>query len=125
MSKNKILIVDNEEDMLDFLELRLAANGYVVVTANNGRDAIRLAKEEHPDLILLDVVMPGLDGSEVAGILREDRETANIPIIFLTCLYGKEEERKQGHDVRGNFFIAKPFDQNELLSEIKRQIDKK
>ncbi|MCX5678698.1 MAG: response regulator [Candidatus Omnitrophica bacterium] len=125
MSKNKILVVDDEEDMLDFLELRLAANGYSVVTANNGNDAIRLAKEERPDLILLDIMMPGLDGSEVAGILKDNPETKSIPIVFLTCLYAKEEEKKQGHTIHGNFFVAKPFDQNELLSEIKRQIDKK
>jgi two-component system alkaline phosphatase synthesis response regulator PhoP len=125
MNKNKILVVDDEEDMLDFLELRLAANGYFVITANNGKDAIRLAREEHPDLILLDIMMPGMDGSEVAGMLREYPETKNIPVVFLTCLYTKGEEKKQGHSVHGNFFIAKPFDQNELLMEIKKQIDKK
>lgn len=124
MGKNKILVVDDEEDMLDLLELRLAANGYSVVTANNGKDAIRLAKEEHPDLILLDIMMPGMDGSEVAGILRNDPETKNIPVVFLTCLYAKDEEKRRGHAIHGNFFIAKPFDQNELLAEIKKQIER-
>ncbi len=122
MSENKILVVDDEEDILDLLELRLAANGYSVVTANNGKDAIRLAKEEHPNLILLDIMMPGMDGSEVAGILRNDPETKNIPVVFLTCLYSQDEEKNWGHTIHGNFFIAKPFDQNELLAEIKKQI---
>lgn len=123
MDKKKILIVDDEEDLLSFLEARLMANGYSVIKANNGNDAIRFAKEKHPNLILLDILMPGLGGGEVAEILRASDETRNIPVIFLTCLYTKEDEKNKGHTIQGNFFISKPFDQNELLSEIKNRVN--
>lgn len=122
MPSKKILIVDDENDMLMVLEKRLSSAGYNVIKANNGNDAIRLAREEHPDLIVLDIVMPEIDGSVVAEILKQDVNTKSIPIIFLTCLLTKKEETILGHEIHGHFFIAKPFDQDELLKEIKKTI---
>ena len=120
MGKKKILIVDDDKDVLSVLEKRLTAEKYSVITANNGQDAIILAKAQRPDLIILDIIMPGIDGAEVAGKLREDPETRNIPVIFLTCMLTPEEEKQKRHHVAGNIFIAKPYDIKELLSEIKK-----
>jgi len=120
MGKKKILIVDDDKDVLSVLEKRLTVEKYSVITANNGQDAIILAKAQRPDLIILDIIMPGIDGAEVAGKLREDPETRNIPVIFLTCMLTPEEEKQKRHHVAGNIFIAKPYDIKELLSEIKK-----
>ena len=86
MAKKKILIVDDKKDVLLMLGKRLMAEGYSVLTADNGKDAITIAKSKSPDLIILDVLMPGMDGCEVAERLKDDFRTQNIPIIFLTAL---------------------------------------
>jgi len=119
MSGNKILIVDDELDVLTVLGARLSKSGYSVIKADNGKDALIMAKKEHPDLILLDIMMPDCDGGIVAQNLKNDPVTKDIPVIFLTCLVTKDEEAKVGHAIAGNFFIAKPYDPEKLLSEIK------
>ena len=114
----KILIVDDEKDILMILEKRLVKSGYTVFQAENGQEAIVLAKTHKPDLIVLDVVMPGIDGGEVADTLKADPQTKDIPIIFLTCLVtqGEEEERRI---ISGRYFVSKPYDPDELLLIIK------
>ena len=124
MNKKKILAVDDEPEVLILLEKRLSASGYDVLTATNGQDAFDIAKREQPQLIILDILMPGLDGSETAAKLHEDPKTKNIPILFLTCLFTKREEQFEGHEVGHNFFVAKPYDPVELLAEISRIIGK-
>ena len=116
MSK-KILIVDDEQDVLELLGTRLEGQGYEVVTLSDGRMAVSLAKKEKPDLIILDIVMPGVDGSEIANILKTDPQTKNTPVIFLTCLITKEEE-KRDNVIGGKYFIAKPYDPDDLLKII-------
>lgn len=96
----------------------MTARGYSVLTANNGNDAINLAKSEHPDLIILDIVIPGVGGAEIAEILKENLGTKNIPIIFLTGLLSKKEEEQHGSVFAGNVFIAKPYNIEELLTQI-------
>jgi len=123
MVKKKILIVDDEKDVLLMLEKRLSAEGYYVLTANNGRDAINIAKSESPDLIILDVVMPGMEGDEVAEKLKEYPSTKKIPVIFLTAIIGKRESRKKDHIIGGNFIFAKPFESEELLDEVKTLVE--
>jgi DNA-binding response OmpR family regulator len=120
MDKKKILVVDDENDTLLLLEKRLAAKGYSVITAINGCDAIILARTQSPDLIILDVVMPGMEGGEVAAKLKEDIRTQNIPVIFLTALLSRNEAYKENHIIAGNITFAKPIDPEELLSQIKR-----
>ncbi|MFA5251707.1 MAG: response regulator [Phycisphaerae bacterium] len=115
----KILVVDDEKDMLLILEKRLTAAGYSVVTTNKGTNAVSLAKSHHPDIIILDVVMPGMDGGEVAAKLKEHPLTRNIPVIFLTALLTKTEEYQGDHTVSSNITFAKPFDIGELLARIK------
>ncbi|MFB3919814.1 MAG: response regulator [Candidatus Velamenicoccus archaeovorus] len=122
MINYKILAVDDEPSVLTLLEKRLQAAGYEVLTATNGKDAVDVARREKPALIILDILMPGMDGSETAAILHEDAKTKDIPILFLTCLYTKREEQTEGHELGHNFFLAKPYDPKELLEEIHRLI---
>src|SRR4030042_94371 len=99
MKKVLILIVDDEEDLLWMLGKRLTAEGYSVLAATNGADALALAKSQHPDIIVLDIIMPEMEGGEVAAELKEHPVTRNIPVIFLTALRSKEEEKKHGLSV--------------------------
>ena len=122
MTQKKVLAVDDEPEVLTLLEKRLAASGYEVVTASNGKDAIEIAKRELPDLIIMDILMPDMDGSQTAARLHDEPETKKIPILFLTCLFTKREERLEGHEIGPNFFVAKPYDPKELLSEIHKII---
>jgi len=122
MEKKKILAVDDEAEVLLLLKKRLESANFQVITASNGASAIELAKKENPDLIILDILMPELDGSETAAMLHNDPKTKDIPILFLTCLFTKREEQKEGHEVGRNFFIAKPYDPIELLTEIQKLI---
>jgi len=121
MEKKKILIVDDEEHILMLLENRLSKAGYAVVKANNGKDAIIMARKELPALIIIDILMPGIDGPKAVGVLEEDPKTKDIPVIFLTALVGKDEE-KEKKVVSGRYFLAKPFDPEELLKEVAKHI---
>lgn len=118
MAKYKILAVDDEPSVLALLEKRLVSAGYEVLTASSGKDALEMARKEKPSLIILDILMPDMDGSELAAILHQDPQLNSIPILFLTCLYTKREEQKEGHEIGHNFFLAKPYDPKELLDEI-------
>jgi len=124
MLKKKILAVDDEIEMLILLEKRLLASGYEVFTATNGKEALLIARRELPDLIILDILMPEMDGSEMAARLHEDPKTKDIPILFLTCLFTKREEHLEGHESGQNFFVAKPYEVKDLLDEIKSIIGK-
>jgi len=117
---SKILIVDDEKDVLLMLGKRLASQGYTVITADNGRDAVTLAKAKLPDLIILDVLIPDMDGGEIAEKLKDDPGTKNIPVIFLTALLSRTEEYQGNHIVAGNITFAKPVDTVKLLAQIKK-----
>lgn len=119
--QKKVLIVDDEQDIVKLLSMRLVNSGYSVLKAYNGKDAIKIAKMENPDLIILDILMPVQDGSITASMLKEDPETKNIPIIFLTCLFTKEDEEK-GAMPGGTYFVAKPYDGDQLVKVIKENI---
>ena len=122
MEKKKILIVDDEPDVLKLLGERLSKAGYEVVKASSGKEAIALVEKTMPALVILDIAMPGMDGSEVAAALRKNPATSEIPILFLTCLFTKQEEKVCGHLLGQNFFIAKPYDATELLKEIAKRV---
>ena len=92
MFEKTILLVDDEKETLMFLANTLKRLGYKVITASSGAEAITKTKDNSPDLILLDVLMPGISGDDVAVILSQDPDTANIPIVFLTGIISKEEE---------------------------------
>ena len=110
-----ILIVDDEPDILITLHVALSLEGYQIVSAANGAEALRRISEHRPDLVICDIAMPGLDGLQVCGHLRCDPETRHIPII-LTSSLELEPEWKQNWDV----FLPKPAEVPELLRAIKR-----
>ena len=119
--EKKILIVDNEPDVVQLLGIRLTSSGYKVLEAYDGAEAVKIARKERPDLIILDIIMPELDGSKTAALLKEYPETENIPIIFLTCLFTKEEEMQD--NIRGGaYFVAKPYNGNQLLKVIEENL---
>ncbi len=115
--KKKILIVDDEEDILHFLELVLREKGYEVVTAANGHDALTRAQIEKPDLVLLDIMMPQMDGWEVLKLLRVDDETSDIPVAMLSART-EAKDRVQGLQEGAIDYICKPISLQELLVKI-------
>ncbi len=121
MEKKKILIIDDEEEALGFLEKRLSWAGYSVIKADNGIDALTIAKSQNPDLIILDIMLPGMGGEEVGQKLKENPDTEHIPVIFLTCLVSRDEQRIIDSNA-GHTIIAKPYDAEELLSEVKKHL---
>jgi len=122
MGTKKILIVDDEKDMLTLLGARLMKAGYSVIKADNGQEAIKLAKLEKPDLAILDIIMPDMGGEEIAMEMKNDPETKDIPVMFLTCLVTKKEESEMGRQIGSNFFFAKPYEAKELLNEIEKKL---
>ena len=117
MTKKKILIVDDEEDMVAVLCQLLKNCGYETACASDGKEALRAIKEEPFDLILLDVMIPVMDGGQLARILRGDPATKDIPLIFLTALQAKEV--KTGYGIaESEIIFPKPFDIEELVSKI-------
>jgi DNA-binding response OmpR family regulator len=117
MKKKKILVVDDEDDILQFLELVLREKGYDVVTAAGGQDALTRAQIEKPDLVLLDIMMPQMDGWEVLKLLRVDEETAHIPVAMLSART-EAKDRVQGLQEGAVDYICKPFALQELLDKI-------
>ena len=120
-SDYKILIVDDVVSNVLLLKILLANEKFQVCTASNGNMCIEMAKSEHPDLILLDVMMPDLNGFDTAVILKKDPETHEIPIIFLTALNNPSDLVK-GFQVGANDFLTKPFNKEELVMRVMHQI---
>jgi len=118
MSKATILLIDDEIQMLTLLADILDVRGYSVITADNGTDGYNLAISKRPDLIILDLAMPDIDGGQVAQQLRETSQTEHIPIIFLTGLLSKDIETNNKHIVGGNIMFAKPCDFGDLTNQI-------
>jgi len=121
--KKKILIVDDEENFTKLVKLNLEKTGeYEVKVENKGPQGLVTAKEFKPDLILLDILMMDMDGGEVAYQLKNDEETKNIPIVFLTAVAMKEEVEKSSGVIGGHPFIAKPVTAEELIDCIEKNI---
>jgi putative two-component system response regulator len=114
----KILLVDDEEPNLRLLTEWLVPQGYDVEYASNGEEAVRKVQENRPDLIILDIMMPIMDGHEACRILKEDPETMNIPIIMVTALHDRKSKIK-GLSVSANDFLSKPIDRGELLIRVR------
>lgn len=114
----RILVVDDLPENVDLLEAYLEPLGYCVAKASNGADALRKAQEETPDVILLDVMMPGLDGYEVCRRLKAGAETAVIPVLILTALAARED-RVRAMEAGADDFLAKPFNGLELLTRVR------
>ena len=121
MAFEKILLVDDEKDALEFLGKTLKREGFRVFTAENGEAALVIAKKELPDLVILDVIMEGMDGGEVAQILRENQETADIPVIFLSAAVGVNNEGV----VKRYVYISKATPTDQIVSKIKEVLQKR
>lgn len=116
--RQKILIVDDELDTLVPLKRTLEAGDYQVIEASNGMEAIEKTRSEQPDLILLDLMMPGMDGIEVCKVLKEDPTIDDIPVIMLTAK-GDIEDKIGGIETGADDYVTKPFDLGELKARIK------
>jgi len=118
VSKQTILVVDDERDLLDLIEYNLKKEGFKVLKAENGEEGISKAKEHKPDLILLDIMMPKMDGLEAVEIMRKDDELKKTPIIFLTAR-SDEKTEIDGLNKGGDDYITKPISTTKLVSRIK------
>jgi len=117
MAKRKILIVDDEVDILHFLELVLQERGYQVTSATGGQNALALARTQRPDLVLLDIMMPQMDGWEVLRLLRVDPNTQAIPVAMISARTDAKD-RVQGLQEGALDYICKPFSLDELLTKV-------
>ena len=117
--KPKILVVDDEPDVLHLMEYNLNGANYDVVTAGDGLEALKKARGQMPNLIILDLMLPELDGLEVCKLLRRDPSTASIPIIMLTAK-GGEMDRVLGLELGADDYVTKPFSPRELVLRVKR-----
>ncbi len=120
----KILVVDDEPDVLALLTLMLKSQGYNVITAIDGQEALEKARKEAPNLILLDVMLPKMDGYKVARMLKFDENFSHIPIILLTAKI-QEKDRQTGLEMGANEYMTKPFDTALLLAKVKETLSKK
>jgi len=112
-----LLIADDDEDILTLVQLRLSRSGYEVVVARDGEEALRLAQEKHPDLAVLDWMMPKASGIEVLRAMRAGSDTADIPVVLLTAR-ASEADVQEGLAAGASDYIAKPFSPQELASRV-------
>ena len=124
MASEHILVVDDEEDILELVSYNLAKAGYRVTSVTSGEDAIKSARSKLPDLVLLDLMLPGVDGLEVCNTLKRDHRTANIPVVMLTAR-GEEADIVSGLELGADDYITKPFSPRVLLARIKAVLRRK
>ncbi len=118
MSEKCILVIDDEQDMLYAIKLQLEAYHYKVLTAQDGQEGLNIARKEAPDLVILDLMLPKLDGYKVCRLLKFDKKYSAIPIIMFTAR-AQQGDEKLGYEVGANAYITKPFDPKKLLGKIK------
>jgi two-component system alkaline phosphatase synthesis response regulator PhoP len=124
MSKKNILLIDDEEDILELVKYNLAKEGYQVLCSATGEDALTKAKRKLPDLIILDLMLPGIDGLEVCKLLKNDPNTEYIPIIMLTAK-GEESDVVSGLEVGADDYITKPFSPKVLTARVRTVLRRK
>lgn len=118
--KKKIMVIDDEGDLLKMVGMRLESNGYAVNTLDSSERAVETVREVRPDLILLDVLMPGKNGCDVCAEIKADQELKNIPVIIFTAHYPEEEYVKaHSQEIGADDYMLKPFDAQELLAKVR------
>ncbi len=117
MSRGRILVVDDEIYIVHILDFSLGMEGYEVVTALDGEEALRKLKETKPDLIVLDIMMPKMDGYETCKAIKGDPESKDIPVILLSAK-GRNVDMQTGYDVGADDYITKPFSPRKLVDRI-------
>ena len=123
MSPKKILIVDDEVDLVETVRFPLEMEGFNVLVSYNGEDALSQARKEKPDLILLDLMLPKLDGYKVCRLLKFDERYKNIPILMLTAKT-QEKDKALGMETGANEYITKPFEMDYLMEKVKAYLNK-
>lgn len=119
----KLLIVDDEKQLVEMVQMRLEANGYEVLTASDGQEGLQMAKTEKPDLIMLDVMMPKMDGYKVCGLLKNDARYKNIPIILFSAR-AQQQDADVAKEAGADAYVTKPFEPPVLLAKIKELLKK-
>ena len=124
MSSEKILIVDDEESVLKLLERRLSSEGYHVIKAETGREAVNKTKTFMPHLIIMDIILPDINGAEAVQLIKSDAQTREIPVLFLSGIIQQDPEEKPTVKVGEESYeaVSKPIDFDELLSEIRKRL---
>ena len=120
----KILLVDDEQDIVETLKFVLESEGYTCYCAYNGEDGLKLAKEIIPDLMVLDIMMPKINGFKISRLLKYDAKYKNIPIIMLTAR-SQESDKQIGEETGADVYITKPFDLDEVLATVSRLLKEK
>jgi DNA-binding response OmpR family regulator len=117
MDKKKILLIDDEEDIVHLVEFRLKAAGYEVISAFDGQSGLDKARSENPDLIILDLMLPKMDGYKVCRMLKFDEKYKHIPVIMFTAR-AQDNDKKTGEEVGADAYVIKPFEPQMLLGKI-------
>jgi DNA-binding response OmpR family regulator len=123
MSQKKILVVDDEADLVETIRFPLQMEGFNVLVSYNGEDALNQARKENPDLILLDLMLPKLDGYKVCRLLKFDERYKHIPILMLTAKT-QEKDKLLGKETGADEYITKPFDIDDLMKRVKAYLNK-
>ncbi|MDD5691834.1 MAG: response regulator [Candidatus Omnitrophica bacterium] len=123
-NKKKILVIDDESDLVEMLSIRLEANNYRVIAASDGQEGLDKARAESPDLIILDLMLPKLDGYQVCRMLKSDEKYKQIPIVIFTAR-AQESDVKAGMDAGADAYITKPFDPAILLGKVSQLLEEK
>lgn len=123
MGKSKILVVDDEPDIVETVSFMLQARNFDVITASDGLEGLAKVRSEHPDLTLLDIMMPGMDGYDVCIKLKKDKDTMNMPVIMLTAK-GENEAVMRAHKSGADDYIVKPFSLPTLVSKLNKLLDR-
>ncbi len=118
-TKKKILIVDDEKELAGLVSLHISRSGYDVLIAFDGEEAVNICRKEKPDLIVLDLLLPKMDGFAVCRIIKEDPQTKDTAVIMLSAL-SQLDDRLKGLELGADDFVAKPFSPRELVMRIKR-----
>ncbi len=121
--KKRILLIEDEQDIITTVAFRLEAEGYEVITAMDGEDGLDKAKKERPDLILLDLMLPKMNGYRICVLLKGDSEFNSIPIIIFTAR-AQEADRKKVEEVGADAYITKPFEASVLLAKISELLER-
>lgn len=120
----RILVIDDEPDMVSAIKLRLEANGYEVIAGKDGPEGLNKARMEKPDLIILDIMLPKLDGFKVCRMLKYDEKFKNIPVIMFSAKVQKRDIER-GKEMGADAYITKPFKADELLAKMKELLGEK
>jgi len=118
---NKILIVDDEQDIVETLVFMLKQKGYDCICAYDGETGLKLAKDEAPDLIILDVMMPKINGYKICRLLKYDARYKNIPIIMITAR-GQEQDKAIGEETGADEYVTKPFEFSDVIERIEKYL---